>query len=113
MFRPSAKEADTLRSWFQVTKSIFSAAQTDVPTPTRPLGWMILVYLSYQADGSASYADLRKACDVNDAPSLTQVLKPLAGYVESTKLGRKGAARLTKQGWDVIGKIVQGRTAAQ
>ena len=102
MSRLSSDEVDTLRSWFVLTKAMY--ATSEIRVPKRPLRWMVLVYLAIQPDGSASYTELRNACDLDVAPKLSQVTKPLEakGYV--TKHAGGSGARLTldKPGWDVI-----------
>jgi hypothetical protein len=113
MSRLSAHEVDTLRSWFLLTKAIYSASQVHMRTPTKPLGWMVLAYLATRVDGAASYAELRAACDVAVASSITQLVGRLvkAGYATRTRRGRECHLTLDEPGWNVVGKIAQARTA--
>ena len=77
----------------------------------RPLGLMLLAYLSIQPNQSASYAELRAACKLDDSSSLSHAIKRLtsAGYVEvspSENDTRKRELRLLKPGRDVVGQLL-------
>jgi DNA-binding MarR family transcriptional regulator len=77
----------------------------------KPLGMMLLAYLWIQPSQSASYADLRAACNVDDSSSLSHAIKRLtrAGYVEnfaSENDTRARELRLLKPGRDAVGQLL-------
>lgn len=111
MSGPSEREADALRLWFQVTLALHSTGGLGVSLPRKPLGMMLLAYLWTQPSQSASYADLRAACKLDDSSSLSHAIKRLtqAGYVEDFPREddtRERELRLLKPGRDVVGQLL-------
>lgn len=84
-----------------------------VAAPQKPLGWMVLVYLWTQPDGSASFADLKAQLGVNTSASLSKALSRLekSKQIEIVRGrsddGREVEVRLTSSGRIAIGKIHQ------
>lgn len=118
MSRLSKKDADAFRSWFEITAAVHADEGVAVPTPGRPLGLMLIVYLSLQPEEAATYTALRIACRLKHKSSLTEAVKPLqeANLVASTGSrgsdGRERALRLTDQGRNAVGQILKARQVA-
>jgi len=110
----SSSDASTLRSWLDITIASYSDGVTGIPMPGRPVGQMLIVYLSLQPSETATYAAFKAYCQV-DAALLTEVLRPLKArrLVASTRVrpdGRVRRLRLMDQGRAVVGEILNARS---
>ena len=108
----SEQQVKALRAWLQVTLALHStdAFGRTVLRP-RPLSMMLLVYVWLASDQSASYADLRTSCKLDNQSTLIHAIKPLIqrGFAKRIRIENDWRARglqLLEPGRNAIARLL-------